>query len=132
VSSENVEAVRRICEPWARGDFSSAEWADEEIVFHSPRGLRAGEYRGLAGMARAWADWLRTMADFRVEVLEYFDAGDQVVIINRFKGTGRASGVPMSEIPGAARFRFRDGKVVELEVYTDRKQALREAGIDPE
>ena len=27
---------------------------------------------------------------------------------------------------------LRDGKVAELEIYTDRKQALRDAGIDAE
>jgi hypothetical protein len=35
-----------------------------------------------------------------------------------------------ARIPAAARFVLRDGKVVELEIYTDRKQALRDAGIE--
>ena len=40
--------------------------------------------------------------------------------------------MPLGELPGCARFRLRDGKVTELEISTDRKQALRDAGLDPE
>jgi hypothetical protein len=130
VSEENVEAVRRICEPWARGDFSDVGWADPEIVFH-PR-AREGFTRGIEAMGREWAEWLRTFDEFRSEALEYFDAGDQVVTFNRFSGRGKGSHVPMRAIPGGARFVLRNGKVVELALYSDRKQALRDAGIDPQ
>jgi hypothetical protein len=132
MGSENVEAVRRIHDGWARGDFSSIEWADPEIVFRTPEGLGGSEYRGVEDMAREWASWLHTFKGFRSEALEYFESGDQVVTFNRFSGSGKASGLPLSEIPGAARFRLRGGKVVELEISTDRRQALRDAGIDPE
>jgi ketosteroid isomerase-like protein len=132
VSEENVEVVRRIHELWAQGDFSSADWADGEIVFRSSEALGRASTRGIEAMAREWSDWLRTFESFRSEAFEYFDAGDQVVTFNRFSGTAKASGIPMSEIPGAARFVLRDGKVVELELYNDRKQALRDAVIDPE
>ena len=83
-------------------------------------------------MGREWAEWLRTFDEFHSEAIEYFDAGDQVVTFNRFRGRGKGSGVPMREIPGAARFVLRGGKVVELALYSDRKSALRDAGIDPE
>jgi ketosteroid isomerase-like protein len=130
VSEQNVETVRRIHEPWARGDFSSVEWADPEIVWRSPKGLGEGVYRGVEAMVHEWVNWLRTFDELRIEALDYFDAGDQVVSFARFGGHGKSSGIPLSEIPAAARFVLRDGKVVELEIYTDRKQALRDAGIE--
>ena len=132
MSSENVDVVRRIHEAWARGDFSSVDWADPEIVFRTPEGLRQGVARGVEAMGREWTGWLHTFEDFRSEAFEYFDAGDQVVTFNRFSGRGKASGVPLGELPGCARFRLRDGKVTELEISTDRKQALRDAGLDPD
>jgi ketosteroid isomerase-like protein len=128
VSQENVEAVRRIFEAWSRGDFSSIDWADADIHF---RGADKREARGRQQMTLWWADWLHTTRDFRAEALEYFDGGDQIVTRNRFSGTGRTSGVPFGEMPGACRFQLRDGKVVELQLYIDPQDALREAGIDP-
>jgi ketosteroid isomerase-like protein len=131
VSEENVEAVRRIHDAWSQGDFSSVDWADPEIVCRTPEGLlRQGVHRGVEAMSREWRGWLHTFEDFRSTPLEYYDAGDQVVTINRFSGRGKASGVPLSEISGAARFVLRDGKVVEFEIYTDPKLALRDAGIE--
>jgi ketosteroid isomerase-like protein len=130
VSEQNLEIVRRIHEPWARGDFSSVDWADPEIVWRSPQGLREGVYHGIDEMAHEWTNWLSTFEEFSVEGLEYFEAGDQVVSYARFGGRGKSSGVPLSTIKGAARFVLRDGKVVELEIYTDRDRALRDAGLE--
>ena len=121
--------VRRIHEAWARGDFTSVDWADPEIVFRTPEGLRQGVARGVEAMGREWTGWLHTFEDFRSEAFEYFDAGDQVVSFTRFSGSGKASGVPLGRVPGCTRFRLRDGKVTELEISTDRKQALRDAGL---
>jgi ketosteroid isomerase-like protein len=128
VGTENVEAVREIFAAWARGDFSSIGWADPEIRF---RGADATEGRGHEEMVRWWADWLHSTAEFRVEALELFDGGEQVVSFNHFSGTGRSSGVPFEDMAGACRFALRNGKVVELQLYTDRNEALRDAGIDP-
>jgi ketosteroid isomerase-like protein len=132
VSEENVEVVRRIHKGWSRGDFSSVDWADPEIEFRTPEFMAGKTHHGIEALAREWASWLHAFDDFRSEAFEYFDGGDQVVTFNRFSGSGKASGLPMSEIPGCARFVLRDGKVVELEIYTDRKRALQDAGIDPE
>jgi ketosteroid isomerase-like protein len=132
VSEENLEIVRRIWEDWSRGDFSAVDWADPEILFIGSGSTAPEENRGIEEMARAWADWLGTMSDFRTEAVGWFHEGDQVVVFNRFSGSGRASGLPLEDWPGAVRFEIRNAKVVVMQLYTDRKQALREAGIDPE
>jgi ketosteroid isomerase-like protein len=131
VSEENVEAVRRIHAAWSQGDFSAVDWADPRIEFRSPEFMASKTHRGIEAMAREWASWLHTFQGFTSTALEYFDAGDQVVTFNRFTGQGKSSGLPLSEIPGAARFRLQEGKVVELQIYTDRKEALRDGGIEP-
>lgn len=53
MSRENVDMVRRIHEACARGDFSSVDWTDPEIVFRTPEGLRQGLARGVEGMSLA-------------------------------------------------------------------------------
>jgi hypothetical protein len=128
MSEENLELVRRICERWGDGDFTGVDWADPEIVFRTPDGL---EVQGREEMGRAWGEWLHTFEHFTSGAFQYFDSGDQVVTFNHFGGTAKSSGLPISELPGCSRFRIRGGKVVELEIGTDRKQALRDAGIDP-
>ena len=129
MSQENVEIVREIHERWKLGDFSSVSWAHPEIEFSNPAALDEEVHQGIEAMAREWARWLRGFEDFRSEALEFFEAGDEVVTINRFSGRGRGSGVPIREIPGAARFVLRDGKVVQLAIYTDPERAFEDAGI---
>ena len=131
MSRENLELVRSIYERWERGDYSSIDWADPEIEFSSPGGFNPDEvFRGLGEMKRAWVDWLSQFEGFSATATEYLESGDQVVVLNRFGGRGRTSGVPMEEMAGAARFRIRDGKVVELAIYVDPDRGLREAGIE--
>jgi ketosteroid isomerase-like protein len=130
VSRENLELVRSIYERWEQGDWSSVEWADPEIEYSSPGGVDEGLRHGLEEMGRQWADWLGQFEEFSVTAIDYLESGDQVVVLNRFGGRGRTSGVPMEEMPGAARFRIRDGKVVELAIYVDPDRALRDAGIE--
>jgi SnoaL-like domain len=128
MSVENVELVRRICERWGEGDFSGVDWAAPEIIFRTPDGI---EVQGREEMGRAWGEWLHTFDHFTAGAFEYFDSGDQVVVFNQFGGKAKSSGLPIGELTGCTRFRIRDGKVIELEIGTDRKRALREAGIDP-
>ena len=51
MSQENVELVRSIYAAWARGDFSSAEWAHPEIEFVAGDGPDLGTWTGQVGLA---------------------------------------------------------------------------------
>jgi ketosteroid isomerase-like protein len=116
VSRENLETVRAIYERWERGDYSAVDWADPEIEFSAPGGLNPEKLRGIEAMGREWAGWLSEFEGFESKAIEYLESGDQVLVLTRFSGRGRGSGVPIEEMPGAARFRLRDGKVVELAI----------------
>ena len=130
MSRENLELVRSIYERWDRGDYSSIEWADPEIEWSAPGGLDPEPTHGIEAMGRAWGDWLGQFEQFESHAIEYIENEDQVVVLTRFGGRGKGSGVPLEEMPGAARFRIRDGKVVELAIYVDPEWALRDAGIE--
>ena len=131
--SENLEFVRSIYAPWRRGDFSSVEWADPEIEFEHAYGPIEGTWRGLAGMASGWREWLSAWKDLRVEVDRYFelDAG-RVFVLSRGLSRGSASGIDTGEMrsEGAALFHIRDGKVTRLVISWDPDRALADLGLE--
>jgi ketosteroid isomerase-like protein len=124
---ENVEIVRSLNAPWMKGDFSSSEWADAEIEFSTPNDRTMS--RGVAAMARRWSEWMGAWEDFASSPEKFVDAGDQVVVMNRFRGRGKGSGTPLTDFPGAAVFTLREGKVVRLNLYTNFEEAMDAAGL---
>lgn len=127
MSTQNVQIVKEIYAAWERGDFSSSDWADPEIEYSAPGPDRPT--KGVDAMASSWAEWLRSFKDFRVIPEEIHDAGDKVVVIQSFGGQGRASGISVDQIPGAAMLTLRDGKVIRFQGYLSRDQAFADAGL---
>jgi ketosteroid isomerase-like protein len=128
MSDANLEVVKQIFRDWARGDFSSADWADPQIEFRIP-GPDSHVHHGVESMGRAWAEWLDAFDAFSVFAESFRDAGDKVVVEQIFRGKGKGSGVPIDEMPGAAVLTLRDGKVIRFEGYTTLEAALDSAGI---
>ncbi len=129
MTKENAEVVRDIFAVWETGDFSSADWADPEIEFAGVQGLDRIASHGIEEMGRAWGEFLRAWKEYRVEAKEIIDAGDRVVVLLVFHGEGRASGVPIDEMPGAAVLTLRNGKVTRFVGHSTAAAALAEAGI---
>ena len=150
MSEENVEIVRRFME--AVDHFFEVYWNDprsiataletdtlwpeyrEALAFLDPvvewKTVFLGEtHRGYLETAKVWDDYLRWADDYRVDLQEVEDlGGDQVYAVIRLVGTAESGGAPMD-----ARFfdlfTLRDGRIVRLEEYTDRDQALEAAGL---
>lgn len=57
MSEENVEFVRSILAAWKKGDYSSTDWADGDIVFVEPM-FEGAETRGIDGIRRRWKEFL--------------------------------------------------------------------------
>jgi ketosteroid isomerase-like protein len=129
MSEANVEIVKEIFSAWERGDFTSNDWADPEIEFSIP-GPDLHVHRGIEAAGRAWAEWLGAFDEFSVAGEEFFDAGDKIVVQQVFRGKGKGSGIPIDEIPGAAVFTLRDGKVTRFQGYVTLEEALASAGIE--
>jgi ketosteroid isomerase-like protein len=73
MTSANLELVRSIYAAWERGDYSSSEWTHPEIEWEMACGPAPGSWRGLAGMAEAFRDFLSAWDDWRVEAEEYLE-----------------------------------------------------------
>jgi ketosteroid isomerase-like protein len=132
VASQNVELVRSIYERWERGDFSSAEWADPEIEYEHPDGLEPGRWKGLEGMRHAARERLSAWQEYRPEAEEIRDLDDErVLVLIRFKGRGRTSGVDLERVrpKGATVFHVRGGKVTKIAQYLSRDVAFADLGL---
>ena len=125
--SENIEVVRSISADWARGDYASVEWADPDIELVGADGAVT---RGINELGKTWAEFLEAWDHFATVAEEIVDAGDDRVLVwVRFQGRGRGSGTPIAAFPGAQVFTLREGKVVRLELFTNRAEALEAAGL---
>jgi ketosteroid isomerase-like protein len=69
------------------------------------------------------------VANWSIEVEEYLDAGDWVVVFVVMRTKGRGSGIEATR-QDAQLYRLRDGIVVETDYYNDRKEALKAVGLE--
>jgi ketosteroid isomerase-like protein len=132
--SANLDLVRSIYAAWERGDWTSAEWAHPEIEFVVPDGPSPGSWTGLANVAQALAEGLRTLQEVRVEADEFREIdNERVLVFAHYCGRGKASGLEIEQIGagGAHLLHLRGGKVTRLVAYWDRERALSDLGLAP-
>jgi ketosteroid isomerase-like protein len=128
----NVDLIRPIYEEFSRGNFRLSF-----DVYHHPH-MEWGwsdEFPGLDGVYDDRRDpnprlhsWLSAWDDWRVEVDDYLEIGDHVVVLASYRGRGKGSGVEIRQ-QGAHVFRLRDGKVVRLEIFADREKAIESVRV---
>ena len=74
------------------------------------------------------AEWMETFAEFTMTGEEFIDGGDIVVVRVPQGGRGVDSGVPVTATFWFV-FALRDRKIVSLDMYGSRAQALEAAGL---
>jgi ketosteroid isomerase-like protein len=128
----NVDLVRSLYADWERGDYSASEWAHPEIEWTMVDGPDPGTWRGVQGMAEGFRSHMGVWKDVHAEVQEYRELdGDRVLVLERRRARGRASGLEVRELrsEGAVVFDLRDGKVTRLACYWDRDRAFADLGL---
>ena len=129
MSQENVEIVRRIFDGWSRGDFSvGAEHLAPDFEWQQhAEAVEPGPRRG-DQVGNSLKNIFEIYKDFRVEPVEFIDAGEKVVVDARVSATGRRTALPLE---GAWTFvwTLRDGRVARNQVFANRSEALEAAGI---
>jgi ketosteroid isomerase-like protein len=134
MSQENVEIVRGIYDAVARRDAAAPfEVYAEDIVWdvsNARRGALMSKpvYQGHDGVREFWRDGLSVFGEINLEVEGLIDAGDQVLAVIREREVGRASGAPV-ETAHLAVWTLTDGKVVQMQVFDDRQEAVEAAGL---
>ena len=135
MSQWNVDVVRRIYDAAARrDDVIPFEVYAEDIIWDMSNSRRAllamaPVYHGHEGVRQYWRENLFAFGEIDFEVEELIDAGDQVLAVIREREVGRASGVPV-ETTHLAVYTLRGSKVIQMQVFDDRQQALEAAGLE--
>ena len=122
----NADLIRPIFEEWGRGN-----WRPRFGVYHAHMEWGwSDEFPGLGGVCEDQRDpnprmraWLREWENWRAEADEFLELGDYVVVFTSYHGRGKGSGVEVHQ-KGAHVFKLRDGQVVRLEIFADRKRAI--------
>jgi uncharacterized protein len=123
--------MRRVIEAWNRKEQESVmPLFDPDVITDATRRLMNPKtYTGIEGVRAMLADRDEVWEEFRFEPDEFLDAGDRVLVIGRWVGKGRGSGVEVVQ-PIAHIFTLRDGRIVRSELgYSDRGAALKAAGL---
>ena len=133
--SENLDLVRSIVADWERGDFTSAEWADDKIEFVLPDGPDSGSWTGITAMGEAWRRRISAAESFRIEAEEFRELDDErVLVLTPVSGRSKTTGLDLGQMSrkGATLFHISNGKVTRLVPYFDRDRAFADLGLEPE
>jgi ketosteroid isomerase-like protein len=130
VASGNSELVKRGYAAWNRGDIEGVlSFLDPQIEWrgytHIPE---SGTLEG-RDEVKAWLErFLDAWEQLEIEVTELIDAGEQVVALVRFRGSGKGSGVPVEGGTDAHVWTVRDGRIVAVTLYQGTREALKAIG----
>jgi ketosteroid isomerase-like protein len=132
MSQENVDALRRSNEAFNDGDLDRAlELWDPQVVYYERPGTpldTAEVLRGVDQVRASLSSYLAEFPDFHSEIDELVDAGDKLICVQRWTGSGRASGLSV-DLQEVIVFTFENGKIIEGRVCPDRASALEAAGL---
>lgn len=135
MSEETVERIRRGYAAFNRGDLAAAaadfppeiEW---KVSLQLPDAPPDDTYRGPEEVMRFWETWRAAFDDFRLEIEEIIDAGEQVIVIARVRGRGAASGADV-DTPSFPQVWTvgDDGRPVRVEMHASRAEAIAAVGL---
>jgi ketosteroid isomerase-like protein len=144
MSQQNVEIVRSMLEPFDGVNGAAIDLGADVIRetlerYYSPdvelttlaSGIGSGvneRYRGRDDFIRYLREWLEPFSDYRVENLDYIEAGDCVLVPTRQWGVGDGSGARV-ELELTTLYELRNGQIARMEQYDTLEDAREAAGL---
>jgi ketosteroid isomerase-like protein len=145
MSEKPIDVVRRMAEKASRVTDPSGRAVDAldretlDVVFgfydpeaeihEDPRFPEAGVYQGIEAIDRYFAQFTESFDEFTIEPEEFIELDEERVLnLFRLRTRGKGSGATAEATPGWI-YTVRDGKVVRIEAYLERAEALAAAGL---
>ena len=126
MSQENVKVVREAWDAYSGGDY------DRIAGFHDPHivvvTLEDGAVYGNNAVLANYERWDEAWEGAETSLEEVLGHGDRVFVAARFHARGRASGVEV-ETRLYEVYTVRDGKVLRIDEYATREEALEAVGL---
>lgn len=118
----NVDTIRQGYEAFARGDLegATANFADD-VRWENPEAPQVpnnGVTQGKDSVAQLFAELPNHWESFSITPDEFIDGGDTVVVLSHSEATAKDTGKEV-KLPWVHVWRFRDGKVTEVQALTD-------------
>jgi ketosteroid isomerase-like protein len=139
VTLRAVELARQGLKTYGEGgpeafvDYLQGEDAlDADFVFHVQEDLpNGGDWRGIEGFMEMSRIWLEPWEEFRIDPHEFVEVSEEALLVPvRQEGVAKGSGIEI----GAEMFyvmRFREGRLSQVRLYTERELAERAAAARP-
>lgn len=86
-------------------------------------------FRGPDGLKRAMEAFRESFDDFRIEIEEVIDAGDEVVVMAAVQGIGKDSRVPVRSPSFPHIWTFENGRPVGMRALPNRATAIEALGL---
>ena len=135
MSQENVEIIGRMYDAWLSDDYETvfATYDPDVRLNPDPEASWVGigdRYVGHDGIRRYMRAVYEAFEDYRPEVEKIIDAGEQRVLTLAVEhGRGRGSGAQVEARRTAHLWTLREGRVVQLDLFLDRRRALEAVGL---
>jgi len=130
-----IEGIRRAYDAFSRGDIQGAVEAVDlapDILWSEPENFYAGgTYHGPEGVAQYLT--LSYQSSEKVQSLpeEILEVGDKIVVFVHFQAWPKGGG-QMREGHIADVYTVQDGKIVQMQAYSDPEEARKAVGLSPQ
>ena len=130
MSRENVESTRRMWDRFLADDIpGTLAFFDDDIEVHDIPGLPdASVYHGHQGYLDQIENFRKAFSEMTYEPLEFIDSDDKVVSVIRATGVAKTGGLE-AEATYAQLEAWRHGKVVKIQYFTGKAEALEAIGL---
>jgi ketosteroid isomerase-like protein len=128
MSEENVNALRRIYEGWANGDFrAGGSLFDPYMVAVYPDPEPRPQY-GLEAVRQYMREFLGTLESVQFQAKRFREGDGSVVVDVHRSGVGKQSGLGFED-EAFHVVTFRGGRIIRIDVFIREDEALEAAGL---